>query len=274
MEAIGIFGSVTAAMTVIRSPQAYSLRNCDGSRPYKALFAGNDFVDWKVAAARQCLAAQTIMKTMFTHDVWNSVLAPSACECRKNTSTSLLLRGYLSTFYVRMMQQALVTDVHERADSLVRSGSSDTTQLSDSEPRPEQTRTSNLTEPREPATILRDYWSSYINTDESLLISGRGRAMSTISQTADLSLGDRGALDLTHKARKALRDRIKQREDWWQRTRTPNPDVCDAQETIEKRHGVWMVVTPDDVRAPFGEKEVYDKVYRGCGCFDGSGIDQ
>jgi hypothetical protein len=41
---------------------------------------------------------------------------------------------------------------------------------------------------------------------------------------------------------------------------------------VERRRGVWMVVTPDDVRALFGEKRVYDKVYRGRRCFKDSAI--
>lgn len=40
---------------------------------------------------------------------------------------------------------------------------------------------------------------------------------------------------------------------------------------VEQRPGVWTVVTPDD-RAPFGEKRVYDKVYRGRRCFKDSAI--
>lgn len=38
------------------------------------------------------------------------------------------------------------------------------------------------------------------------------------------------------------------------------------------RRGVWMTITPDKVRAPFGGKEIYDKVCRGCGCFEDSRI--
>lgn len=118
----------------------------------------------------------------------------------------------------------------------------------------------------------RDYWPGYVNAGEPLLISGWGAANSTSSPTTGSSHEERRALDLTLKARKTIRNQFRQREQWWQRTRTQNLDVCDAEEKVGDRCGVWMVIMPEDVRAPFGDKEVYDQVNRGRGCFKGSGI--
>ena len=159
------------------------------------------------------------------------------------------------------MQQSPGINAHKRADSVISSDSSDTTQLSDDEDQQDQAQTPNYAEPEQSAASPRDYWPSYDNVGEPLLISGRGRANPTSSPTTGSFHEERRALDLTLKARKVIRDQVRQREQWWQRTRTQNLDLCDAEEKIEERRGVWMVVTPDDVRAPFGDKEVYDTEY-------------
>lgn len=266
-----MFRRVAAAITIVRFPKPTFSAFAMGRNHAKYCPLGNNFVDWKVATARQWSRISLHHEDDVCARCLNSVLALPLRTQRK-ISTSFLPQGCLSTFHVQVMQQHPVAIVHERVDSLVRSSSSDTTRLTDNEARPYQAQTPNFTKPKQSAPITRDHQPSYIDADEPLLISGWGSAKSTTSQTADLSLKDRRALDLTYKARKALRNRVGQREDYCQRTRTRNPQVCDPHERVEERRGVWMEVTPDDIRAPFGERKVYDKVYRGRGCFEDSGV--
>lgn len=152
------------------------------------------------------------------------------------------------------MQQHPTTNVHERADSPVTSGSSDMTRLPDNGGQSDHAQLLDVTKPKQVASISRDRWPSYTSADDPVLLAGYGTANPAASHTIGVSLEARRAFDLTLKAKRALRDRIREREAWWQRSRTRSPEMCDAQERVGQRSRVWMVVTPEDVRAPVWRK--------------------